>query len=64
MDFLEILQQASHNAQKATKVVKNLDREAQEQRIKRRQQYERELLREREEKKLKAPPKVEKKVDF
>lgn len=64
MDFQDILAQASHNAQKATKLVSNLDQEAHEQRIRRREQYERDLMREREERKRKAPPKVEKKVCF
>lgn len=64
MDFQDILAQASHNAQKATKLVKTFDQESNDQRIRRRQQYEQELAREREERKRKAPPKVEKKVGF
>lgn len=62
MDFQDILAQASHNVQKATKVVKSLDQINQEKQLKRREQYERDLAREREEKKRKAPPKIEKKV--
>lgn len=62
MDFQDILAQASHNAQKANKVVSSLNQEANEQRQRKREQYERELIREREERRRKAPPKIEKKV--
>jgi hypothetical protein len=62
MDFQEILAQASHNAQKANKVVKNLNQLENEQQQRRKENYERELIREREDRRRKAPPKVEKKV--
>ncbi|KAI6183024.1 Protein SPT2-like protein [Aphelenchoides bicaudatus] len=61
MDFHDILAQASHNAQKASKVVNSLNHEVNEQRQRKREQFERDLIREREEKRRKAPPKVEKK---
>lgn len=64
MDFQDILAHASHNAEKANKVIQKCERETLEQRQRKQAQYERELIREREEKKRKAPPKVEKKVVF
>ncbi|CAD5227693.1 unnamed protein product [Bursaphelenchus xylophilus] len=56
MDFQEILAQASHNAQKSTKVISQSEKDRQERLKRDRELYAKRLEQERNQKKLKAPP--------
>ncbi|CAD5218314.1 unnamed protein product [Bursaphelenchus okinawaensis] len=57
MDFQELLAQASHNAQKSTKVISQSEQERREKLKRDKELYARQLEQERNLKKLKAPPK-------